>query len=268
MGKASSAKKVARAARAGGSAATEKRSIGFPLAIFLIMVAGVGLVVFARSERSNADVHPTLDDHWHYAYGVYACDAFLPPLADAIPDKSGIHTHGEGVVHIHPFSSAVTGRNATWSEFATAVGITEDGDTITLPDGTSYTNGDKCGDEEGEWVMARWPADDPDADPVIYTDNFGDRRFVEDRGVITLAFLPKGAEVPRPDSVPELDNLTDVGTQSTPDGSSTTVAGGETSTTTVAGGETSTTVAGGDSSTTTVAVDPAATTPPSSTTVP
>ena len=41
-------------------------------------------------------------------------------------------------------------------------------------------------------------------------DDFGNVKFAEDRGVITLAFLPEGAEVPRPPSVPNLDNLSDV----------------------------------------------------------
>ena len=50
-------------------------------------------------------------DHWHAAYGMYVCDHFLPPVTDAKEDVLGIHTHGEGVIHIHPFSAAASGDN-------------------------------------------------------------------------------------------------------------------------------------------------------------
>ena len=42
MGKASSSKKVARAARAGGSSGPKQRKLGFPLAIVAIVVLGGG----------------------------------------------------------------------------------------------------------------------------------------------------------------------------------------------------------------------------------
>lgn len=248
MGKASSSKKVARAARAGGKASADERKLGFPAAVLAVMVVGVGLVVFSRSERTSADVAPTLDDHWHYAYGIYTCDTFAADLVDAGPDEKGIHTHEDGIIHIHPFSSAVTGNDATFGEFADMTGITLEDDSFTLPDGTTFKDGDDCGGEKGRVVIARWPADDPDAEPVLFEDNFGDVKFAEDRGVITLAFLPEGAEVPRPPSVPGLDNLSDV------EGASTTT------TAPASGGDTSTTVAGGDP-TTTVAGDTATTAP-------
>lgn len=237
MGKASSAKKVARAAKTGGKASADDRKLGFPAAVLAVMVVGVGLVVFARSERTSADVAPTLDDHWHYAYGVYTCDAFATNLADAGPDENGIHTHEDGIIHIHPFSSAVTGNDATFGEFASMTGLTLEDDSFTLPDGTTYKDGDDCGGEKGKVVLARWPADDPDAEPVIFEDDFGSVKFSEDRGVITLAFLPEGAEVPRPPSVPTLDNLSDVEGSS---GSTTTTVPGGDSTTTVAGDSTTT----------------------------
>ncbi len=249
MGKASSSKKVARAARAGGKASADQRKLGFPAAVVAVMVIGVGLVVFSRSERTSADVSPTLDDHWHYAYGIYTCDDFAESLADAGPDENGIHTHDDGIIHIHPFSSAVTGPDATFGEFADMTGVTLEDDSFTLPDGTTFADGDDCGGEPGRVVLARWPADDPDADPVLFEDDFRNVRFTEDRGVITLAFLPEGAEVPRPPSVPGLDNLSDVEGAST----TTTVPG--------AGGDTSTTVAG-DPAATSVPADDTATTAP------
>lgn len=260
MGKASSAKKVARAARAGGSASADQRKLGFPAALLAVFVLGVGLVAFSRSELTSADTAPTLDDHWHYAYGVYTCDAFADALTDTGPDVKGIHTHGDGIIHIHPFSSAVTGPDATFGEFAEMAGITLGDDSFTMPDGTTYTTGDDCGGEKGKVVLARWPADDPDADPVIFEGDFADVKFVQDRGVITLAFIPDGAEVPRPPSVPTLDNLSDVEGSGS---STTTVVGGD-STTTTAVGDTTTVAPAGDTSTTAPA-DGATTTAPADT---
>src|SRR3954447_7923083 len=73
MGKASSAKKVARAARAGGSRrAGQRRALGFPMAVFLVVGLGLTLVFFARSERiTNAE--PKVGDHIHAAYSTYTC---------------------------------------------------------------------------------------------------------------------------------------------------------------------------------------------------
>ena len=122
MGKASSSKKVARAARAGGSSGPKQRKLGFPLAIVAIVVLGVGLVAFARNDYTSAEATAPVvnQDHWHAAYGVYVCDAFRPPVTDvSSDDTTGIHTHGDGIIHTHPFVASAAGKNATlgkWSE--------------------------------------------------------------------------------------------------------------------------------------------------------
>src|SRR5918998_387690 len=77
MGKASSSKKVARAARAGGrSSGSKQRNLLFPGAIGVIVLLGSGLIAYAADERkSEADVAPVVnEDHWHAAFGVYICD--------------------------------------------------------------------------------------------------------------------------------------------------------------------------------------------------
>src|SRR4051794_34093668 len=99
MGKASSSKKVARAARAGGRTTKgPKRQIAYPLAIAAIVVVGVLVVLIARNDNQDAAAAtPIVGDHWHAAYGIYVCDAFLPALTDQITDTTGLHTHGDGV---------------------------------------------------------------------------------------------------------------------------------------------------------------------------
>jgi hypothetical protein len=242
MGKASSSTKVARAARAGSSTkGTERRALGFPLAIAVTVLLGTSLVLYARGNRSEA-IEPRVGDHWHAAYGIWNCDAFLPPLSDAGADASGIHTHADGIMHIHPFNSGAAGSRATTGKFFETTGVSVSNDRIELADGTVLDEEAGCDGEPARLEAARWPADDPDADPEIFTSDFDDINFREDREVITIGLVKDGEELARPDTVPTLDNLSDV--IEAPGATTTTVAGDDdATTTTVAGDDGTTTVA-------------------------
>src|SRR5438270_13189356 len=76
MGKASSAKKVARAARAGGNRRSgQRRPLGFPAAVVSVLIVGLVLVVFARARR-DADAFPRANsDHVHSTIDIYTCVA-------------------------------------------------------------------------------------------------------------------------------------------------------------------------------------------------
>lgn len=248
MGKASSSKKVARAARAGGrTTGGPKRQFGYPLAIGAILLVGVLLVVFARSENQEAAAAtPTLADHWHAAFGVYVCDTWLPPLTDQISDTTGLHTHGDGIAHIHPFNSGATGKNATLAKWGETTGITFTSDSFTV-NGVEYANGYDCNGTPANVSLSVWSADDPDADPTVYTSDFGSVHFDQDRMAMTLAVVPEGTEVPLPETLDDLDRLdptTDsvIPEDTTPatalDGSTdTTVADGSTTTSTPEGAQ-------------------------------
>lgn len=279
MGKASSAKKVARAARAGSAVkGRQQRELGFPLAVFLVLVLGTGLVVYSRANRATA-TPPTLEMHWHAAYAVYDCtksgdDKFLAPIADNGLDPNGIHTHGDGVIHIHPFNSSVTGTRARLGVFFDTVGIKVDGtSSLTLPDGTVLTAGAKCGDQDAILQVVRFDADAPDKAGTVIKDKFADIRFLKDREAFTIALAPAGADIPRPNTVATLDNLTDLAETPQPStgttvpgavtngadtGSSTTVAGATSST--AASGASSTTAAGATSASSTTTATTASTT--------
>jgi hypothetical protein len=248
MGKASSSKKVARAARAGSThKGPERRALGFPLAIAVTVLLGTSLVLYARGNRSEA-IEPTLDQHWHAAYGVWNCDHWEAALTDPIDangnaiDPDGIHTHGDGVIHIHPFNSGAAGSRATLGKFFDTEGVDAADDKVSLPSGVVLDESAGCGGETAQIVVARWPANQPDATPQIIDHDFDKIRLREDREVFTIALVKEGDTPPRPESVPTLDNLSDVGTTTTvpADGSATTVAG---DTTTTVAGDTTTTVA-------------------------
>jgi hypothetical protein len=59
MGKASSAKKVARAARAGGATSSKpKRRLAFPVGIAAIVIVGSAIIFFARDSSTSTPTVP------------------------------------------------------------------------------------------------------------------------------------------------------------------------------------------------------------------
>jgi len=212
MGKSSSAKKVARAARAGGATSQgKKRNLLFPISIAAVVIVGVLVVGLARSSNSKAAAEsPAVGEHFHAAYGIYVCDKFLDPLTDPGGDTLGIHTHGDGIVHIHPFGSAAAGKNATMDTWGKTDGLSFSKNGFTV-NGTTYDNGYDCNGQPASVKLYVWNADDTSAAPqIVSTSDIGAFRFKKDRLAITLAVVPEGADVPPPTSIPTLDNLSDV----------------------------------------------------------
>lgn len=220
MGKASGSRKVARAASTGGGrTARGARPWAWYSVMGMVAVLGVFLVVFSRNQRA-AETNPARaekprppgngfsGDHWHAAYGVYLCDRFASAIGDE-RDPRGIHTHkqgegpqGDGVIHVHPFTSASSGRKATLGVFLEAVDMTVTETRLRLPGDRTYSNGDKCGDEAGK-VRIFLNGEERRGDPSDIRLRDGDR--------LVIAFAPEGAEVPRrPPSEANLSNLSDV----------------------------------------------------------
>src|SRR3954471_20783280 len=121
MGKASSSKKVARAAKAAGRPGTG-RSYGWPLLIGSVVIVGLLLIYFSRGQTEES-IAPKLGDHWHAAYGIYDCGTFLPALTDQVQDKTGLHTHRDGLMHMHPFGTSYTGKNANIGNWGITTGL-------------------------------------------------------------------------------------------------------------------------------------------------
>lgn len=255
MGKASSAKKVARAARAGGRVSSgQPRSLLFPGVIALVVVLGTALVVYAREDRRNEDLGgvPQIGDHIHQAIGVYACDGFLPDTPE-FESPVGIHTHADGVIHIHPFSQLGAGANATLGRYIKDA--SDDGgldfsltnDKLTYL-GDSFEEGKtKCdGVKDPQLRVAYWAdVQGSDKDPEITTGDFTDLRLTENGAGITIFYGDPDADIPKPPAAAQLAELGAADGGQVPDQS----------------GSTSTSVAGtGDSTTTTAAASDASTT--------
>ncbi|MEZ5373733.1 MAG: hypothetical protein R2704_13615 [Microthrixaceae bacterium] len=239
-----SLRKIQRVQRAGVTrAAGQRRPVGFTLLLVAIAVVGITLVFFARgSYRAAAVASPRVNlpgsagDHYHNAIGIYLCDKFIEPLSDAGPDTSGIHSHDDGLIHIHPYLQSAAGNNAVMGKFFEMVGLEATGDEVVLPESSAeeqktWTSGsDTCTvDEEdvsGQWVLLEYPAQaGPDTEPEVHTDGFADLPIRTDGQAWTLAFLPedevdtvaterKGELLP-----PSMDTLKNPGDVLEPDGS-------------------------------------------------
>lgn len=249
MGKASSSKKVARAAKAAGRPGA-KKSYAWPVAIGAVVLVGVLLVVLSFGGSSEAAA-PRVGDHWHAAYGIYQCDKFLSPFPQEPQDQYGIHTHGEGLMHIHPFTSRVTGTRANLDAFFKDVSA-KVSDTSIKSDslGIDVENGDKCGSKVGHVELWEWQNPGDKAPKVVTKDI---KKFhPQNDQVWVLAFVPKGTTPVLPASAANLQDplAAEEGRQPATGGSSTTVPPANSSTT-VPG--TSTTMPPTDSSTSTTA---------------
>ncbi|HEX2578107.1 MAG TPA: hypothetical protein VHK88_17290 [Aquihabitans sp.] len=224
MASSSSAKKVARvAARSGGGAKAGKQAAWiFPVAIGLIVVLGIGVVVYARSENAGGNDNSTPPraqlaegepfDHWHAAFSINACGKEEPPPNDVEADLLGIHTHGDGLIHIHPFATRASGRNATLKRFFDQVGLKVTDEGFETADGRVFKEGETtCGGEPAELILAHWEdartAGSSEPDQIV-TEDFPSVRLSEDLGAYTLAFVPEGdREVPAPSASAQIEEL-------------------------------------------------------------
>ncbi|MGI8759085.1 MAG: hypothetical protein ACR2K0_07230 [Acidimicrobiales bacterium] len=214
MGRASSRKKAARAERAAAPSRKRRwRSAAPVIAIVGVVAVGVAAVVYVGGDSSPAGAAPTTEDHWHAAYGFSLCGEVRRPLADDGQDTSGIHTHGDGLIHIHPFGERFTGDAANLGAFADQIGLVLSDDRLEFPDGTTFTNGDDCADSSGMVQVKVWDGLD-DTEGRLLDDGFTDYALADD-DLVTIAFAPAGADLEIPGSagtVPDdLDGAEPVG---------------------------------------------------------
>ncbi len=174
------------------------------IALGLILVAGIAAIVFfATNRESNIGVAPVASvDHWHSAYLIHNCGTDLPATG-VFENPAGLHTHGDGLLHLHPFNPSASGNNATLGQyFAGADAVLTDesfttGFSDVLP--TTMSEADGCNGEDAMLQLAVWEnAFAETAEPTIINENIADFRFSSAGMALTLALLPEGSEIPRP----------------------------------------------------------------------
>lgn len=234
----SSAQKVAKLANKGkGKKVRFQGGTLFPLILTAAVVIGLVLIVYARQSRpADGSGSPTIDDHWHAAFGIYACDTYLPHLLGNKEEtaiingqetfvneqfrNTGIHSHEDGVIHWHPNSSRSTGNRATLGVFLDVYDIKVTDTSLELPPEQVAageqrewdTETTKCTDENGnevdtEMELVVWPRFDEPDNRIVYTTNFGDARIEQDGMVFVIAFVPEGKDVPEPSWAAKLPEL-------------------------------------------------------------
>lgn len=216
---------MARAARAAGRTKSSTNLV-WPLALVAVVALGSVLIFLSRPDKAEASP-PILGDHWHAAYGIFVCGEFLPPLNDAKTDTSGIHAHGDGLIHIHPFSTRYTGDGASLGAFADTAGLELSDDALTVPGRDQLDNGDDCGGQPGKVQVKVWELTDNEG--RLLEGDFAD--YAPDEGdLVTIAFAPDGADIPQPPSAGNAP--TDVaGAPQTPRAPAPPTSAGETGTT-------------------------------------
>ncbi len=123
------------------------RSIYIPpwvpvVAIIFVVFGVLGLLFVVRSATGAPRVGV---DHWHARYSYYICGEKQPPA----PTWSGVgvHTHADGIIHMHPFQQSEEGRGARlvkWFDYGSGQ---LDGDEVRMPGSAdTYKNGDECSD--------------------------------------------------------------------------------------------------------------------------
>ena len=78
MARPSSTKKAAKLAQKGkGRKVRFQGGTVFPAAVAITLMLGFALIVYSRQTLPEADSSPpTINDHWHAAYGFYLCDTW------------------------------------------------------------------------------------------------------------------------------------------------------------------------------------------------
>ena len=123
--------------------------------------------------------------------------------SQSAPANAGIHSHGDGLIHTHPFVASEQGSNATLGHYLGNGGWSVSGDSIdnsggyswagpkSAPNDRSWSNGDKCpfGTYKGKKGEVVWSVDG-----VMQKGNPSDYK-MRDGETVAIGFLPKGAEL-------------------------------------------------------------------------
>ncbi|MBV8462880.1 MAG: hypothetical protein JO368_06280 [Acidimicrobiales bacterium] len=201
---------VERAATTGGGRTYRGQvPINWYASLILICVVGLLLLGFSRYERTHPTVNtagqPTTSQVWHAALATDICGTMKPSLpASTNAGRVGLTTDGSGVVTIAPKNSSESGGNATLGRFVTEYGngLQLSDSTLRYPGESANTNGDVCpkgtpdSGKQGVVIVYSWP--NFSAQKGSETSGAPqDLRFTNGQ-LITMAFVPATASIPKP----------------------------------------------------------------------
>lgn len=248
----SSTRKAAKLAQKGrGQAVRFQGGTVFPIAVALTLILGLGLIVYARqSLPADDESPPTINDHWHAAYGFYLCDGWVQlngdleeldsrgQLVNVDFLRTGIHSHNDGIIHWHPYNSPAVGKNAVLDVFLENYGVELDDDQLTFASEasiqvnpsdptsgpsemlTEYIEGETtCDGEDAELAVRAWGAFTDTDGGSRYVRNMGDIHVDNDAMVFAIYFTADGIDEAMPPWAQDLPTLgeSDQGTEINPD---------------------------------------------------
>lgn len=202
------------------------------MVVAIVVVLGLALVVYARQSRPAADASaPTIDDHWHHVYGFYLCDTWFQLSGDGEARdangrptnvdyaRTGIHSHDDGVIHWHPFSSASIGSRARLGVFLDTYDVELSNDKLVFPEdqraGLPYQQEDgvfengvtECDGETGSLKAVVWENFSDTGDGQNIIADYNDIRLDQDAMVVVIAFVTDDQDVAMPPWAPDLEEL-------------------------------------------------------------
>ena len=222
----SSTRKAAKLAnRSGGRSVRMQSGSIFPIAIMAVIVLGVASIVYSRQTVPSADDSPpTINDHWHMAYGFNICGEWYQLEGD-LEDRNaagnfvntkflqtGIHSHNDGVIHWHPYTSRAVGSRADLGVFLETYEVELTNDALRFPDsqfdGADYVEGETtCNGEDAELSVVVWENFTDTDDGDRYIADMNDIRVSSDQMVFSIAFVPRGEPVSMPPWASRLPEL-------------------------------------------------------------
>lgn len=166
------------------------------------MIGLGGFLVYGLFSADKAG-HPWIaQDHWHAVYQVWVCGERQPNFPFW---ESGVHTEGDGIIHIHPFQTFEEGSGSSLAKFFENLGGLLTETQMRMPgDERLFENGEGCPDGS-EAELSVWVNGEQAEDWTGYIPQDGDR--------ITISFgdpdqrlsapgrtysCPPGAECPPP----------------------------------------------------------------------
>jgi hypothetical protein len=185
-------------------------AVGFLAFTLIVLFGGIGLIFLARANPPPLTRGASIGEHWHASYKIFICGKRMTNF----PTVEGeLHSHGDGFMHIHPSTAAAAGDLASVSTFLrlyqTSLGLDAKGKReLSFPDGTSYTDGDRCPkgtsgprNKRYDIVMTN-KGKTVKGDPGAFLPHNGD--------AVEIVFGPKGNK-PMPNPYSVVNHIPDVG---------------------------------------------------------